>query len=91
VNCIACSSGATVALDVANTDYIAFCGGPTRDWVKSGLAISDARISASDLKRMLDTGTSNVMLTDVRSPVEFGICHLPGSISECVIQHLILD
>lgn len=62
-----------------------------RDWVKSGLAISDARISASDLKRILDSGTSNVTLTDVRSPVEFEICHLPGSISECVLQQLILD
>jgi adenylyltransferase/sulfurtransferase len=78
-------------VDVANTDYITFCGGLARDWVKSGLAFSGTRISASDLKRMLDTGTSGVTLIDVRSPVEFGICHLPGSISEFVLQRLMLD
>jgi len=84
-NCTACGTGAPAILDVTNTDYVAFCGGPMRDWVKTGLAVSDTRICASDLKRMLDTGTSNVTLIDVRSPAEFGICHLPGSISECVL------
>ena len=81
-NCLACGSGAPALLDVTNTDYITFCGGPARDWVKTGLAVSDKRICASDLKKMLDTGTSRVTLIDVRSSVEFGICHLPGSISE---------
>ncbi|KAF9784745.1 molybdenum cofactor synthesis 3 [Thelephora terrestris] len=81
VNCTVCGTGGSAALDVVNTDYIAFCGGPTRDWVKTGQAISDTRISASDLKRMLDTGTHNVRLIDVRSPIEFGICHLPESIN----------
>jgi adenylyltransferase/sulfurtransferase len=82
MGCTTCGVGASSVLDVANTDYIAFCGGPARDWIKTGQAVSDTRISASDLKRMLDTGTPNVRLIDVRSPVEFGICHLPGSISE---------
>lgn len=89
-NCIACDSG-TPALDATNTDYIAFCGGSTRDWVKTGLTISDTRISASDLKWMLDNGTPKVILIDVRSPVEFGICHLPGSISEYILQCLMVD
>ena len=66
-------------------DYIAFCGGPTRDWIKTGLAVSDARICPSDLKRIMDTGVSKVTLIDVRSSVEFGICHLPGSISEWIL------
>jgi len=78
--------GASAVLNVANTDYITFCGGPTRDWVKTGLLASDTRICASDLKRMLDTGTSKVTLIDVRSSVEFGICHLPGSISVCILS-----
>ena len=82
MSCTACGAGAPAVLDVPNTDYVAFCGGPTRDLVKTGLAISDTRISASHLKRILDVGTSNVRLIDVRSPVEFGICHLPGSISK---------
>lgn len=47
-----------------------------------GLAVSNTRISASDLKGILESGASNTRLIDVRSPVEFGICHLPGSISE---------
>ena len=63
-------------------DYIAFCGGPRKDWAKAGLAVSDTRVCASDLKRMLDAGGSKVTLVDVRDPVEFEICHLPGSISE---------
>ena len=84
LNCTACGAGAPTVLDVVNTDYIAFCGGPTRDWVKTGLAVSDGRICSLDLKRMLDTGVPNVTLIDVRSSVEFGICHLPGSISESI-------
>lgn len=82
MSCRACGSGASAVLDVANTDYEAFCGGPMRDSVTTGLTVSDARITASDLKRMLDTGTSNLRLIDVRTPMEFGICHLPGSLSE---------
>ena len=69
-------------MDVANTDYIAFCGGPRKDWVKTGLSVADERISASCLRKILDTGTSDVRLIDVRSAIEFGICHLPGSISK---------
>lgn len=71
-----------MVLDIANTDYVAFCGGPTRDWIRTGLVVSDRRISASHLKIMLDSGTPNVRLIDVRSPVEFGISHLPGSVSK---------
>ena len=66
-------------------DYVMFCGGPTRDWVKMGLVVSDKRICASDLKMMLDSSVSEVTLIDVRSPVEFGICHLPGSISKYIL------
>lgn len=79
---MACSAGGLAVLDVANTDYITFCGGVTKDWIKAGLTISDTRISASDLKRIMDAGSSDLRLMDVRSPIEFGICHLPGSISE---------
>ncbi|KAF9649686.1 hypothetical protein BDM02DRAFT_3166226, partial [Thelephora ganbajun] len=80
-SCTVCSSWDSAVLDVANTDYVAFCGGPTRDWVKTGLVVSDTRICASDLKRVLDIGASKATLIDVRSRVEFGICHLPGSIN----------
>ena len=90
VNCVSCSSEASAALDVANTDYIAFCGGPTRDWVETGLIVSGTRISALDLRRMLDNDTPEVTLIDVRSPVEFGICHLPGSISKWIPRHPVL-
>ena len=88
MSCTACGTDALAVLDVANTDYIAFCGGPSKDLVKTGMAVSDTRISASDLKRILDASTSNVRLIDVRTPVEFGICHLPGSISKRFLLRL---
>ena len=56
-----------------------------KDWVETGLAVSSTRICASDLQRMLGTSTSKVTLIDVRGATEFGICHLPGSISECIL------
>ena len=30
----------------------------------------------------MESGHGSIQLIDVRSPVEFGICHIPGSTSE---------
>ena len=37
---------------------------------------------SKDLSSMLSEPTDSVAILDVRSPTEFGICHLPSSISE---------
>jgi adenylyltransferase/sulfurtransferase len=42
---------------------------------------ADARVSAKDLWETQETGRRPV-LVDVRPAVEFGICALPGSLSE---------
>ncbi|THH04227.1 hypothetical protein EW145_g5676 [Phellinidium pouzarii] len=82
--CPACgdgdASGERIALE---SDYVAFCGGPRPDWVQKGLEIDNSRkrrrISAKELDEKLATDKYSVRILDVRSPVEFSICHLPGS------------
>lgn len=64
---------------IEETDYVQFCGGPTPDYVSSGLSGGDAskRVSAKYLEDALQQGQCRVL--DVRPRVEFGICSLPGS------------
>ncbi|EIN04934.1 hypothetical protein PUNSTDRAFT_122623 [Punctularia strigosozonata HHB-11173 SS5] len=76
-SCIACGSFPSATPE---SDYVAFCGGPTPNWVSEGLNPGDAgsRITASELGEALRVKPDSTVI-DVRPPTEFGICHLPGS------------
>ncbi|KAL5503872.1 hypothetical protein ACEPAH_7943 [Sanghuangporus vaninii] len=80
-NCPACGEEGERIGKISELDYVAFCGGPRPDWVERGLVMdgSRRRISAKDLSERLRNDDNSVRIVDVRSPVEFGICHLPGS------------
>jgi molybdopterin/thiamine biosynthesis adenylyltransferase/rhodanese-related sulfurtransferase len=54
-------------------DYEAFCGAAA-----APVAVG-AEISADELERCLDDGTSGIVVIDVREPWEWEIAHLPGS------------
>lgn len=78
--CAACGKEGQRAGIIAETDYVAFCGGERPNWVVLGAQEGkpDHRLKAQDLKQILESGQKPVLI-DVRPPVEFGICHLPAS------------
>ncbi|KAI0078294.1 hypothetical protein K474DRAFT_1660503 [Panus rudis PR-1116 ss-1] len=80
--CSACGTEGEKLGSISNTDYVAFCGGARPDWETQGLVVRDPqrRIRAADLHEQLQSGAP-LRIIDVRPPVEFGICHLPGSIN----------
>ncbi|EMD33301.1 hypothetical protein CERSUDRAFT_108116 [Gelatoporia subvermispora B] len=80
--CPACGDEGERVGAISETDYVAFCGGERPDWVSRGLAndSADTRIRAKELDAVLRE-RANVQLIDVRPAVEFGICHIPGSIN----------
>lgn len=82
--CPACGNeGQKVGTINEGMDYVQFCGGERPDWVSRGLVngSSEARVSAAELKRMLEGENQQEMrIIDVRPRTEFGICALPGSI-----------
>lgn len=81
--CPACGvEGQKIGAIDEGLDYVQFCGGERPDWVTQGLVpgLADARIRASELKRILSDGTGDAKIIDVRPRTEFGICALPGSI-----------
>ncbi|EJD48951.1 molybdenum cofactor synthesis 3 [Auricularia subglabra TFB-10046 SS5] len=77
--CAACGDAGQNKGSIEETDYVQFCGGPTPDYVSTGLTVSDAtkRVSVKDLRDAIQEGHSRVL--DVRPRVEYGICSLPGS------------
>ncbi|KAI5121241.1 hypothetical protein M0805_007248 [Coniferiporia weirii] len=84
--CPACGDGdANGARSALESDYVAFCGGPLPDWIRKGLEVKNDRernrIGAKELSEQLSANKQSVRILDVRSSVEFGICHLPGSIN----------
>lgn len=95
--CPACGDEGQKIGEIASTDYVAFCGGTRPDWETLGLHDGDHRIKAkvsdgnSLLNRLVHSAFQDLAavlqshpetrIIDVRPPVEFGICHLPGSIS----------
>ncbi|KAL1728212.1 hypothetical protein EV714DRAFT_215728 [Schizophyllum commune] len=84
-DCIACSNP-DAPIDVASTDYVQLCGGPRPDWESLGMEVRDPalRIDAKTLSTRLISPTPPLLI-DVRPPVEFGICRIEGSISECFV------
>jgi adenylyltransferase/sulfurtransferase len=59
-------------------DYEAFCGVPARAVQENGLE-ADRVIEPADLKQRLETG-NEVVLIDVRDPVEQQVAALPGAL-----------
>ncbi|PAV16606.1 molybdenum cofactor synthesis 3 [Pyrrhoderma noxium] len=81
--CPACGDEGERLGEISATDYVAFCGGPKPDWIERGLVVDGEgtrkRINAKELSERMESDNDSIRLVDVRSPVEFGICHIPGS------------
>ncbi|KAJ7470388.1 hypothetical protein FB451DRAFT_1253579 [Mycena latifolia] len=81
--CPACDSSDQKVGQIKEIDYVQFCGGPAPDWERRGLLVGepDHRISAKDFSQALEANRDDMVIIDVRPPIEFGICSLPGSIN----------
>ncbi|KAJ7197251.1 hypothetical protein GGX14DRAFT_668798 [Mycena pura] len=81
--CPACGNSDEKFGEINKIDYVQFCGGPTPDWESRGLSLGnpDHRISVRDFGRVCEEKREAITIIDVRPPVEFGICALPGSIN----------
>ncbi|KAF6088646.1 molybdenum cofactor synthesis 3 [Phyllostomus discolor] len=76
-DCAACGEQPTVT-DLQ--DYEAFCGSSATDKCRSLQLLSpEERVSVTDYKRLLDSGSPHVLL-DVRPQVEVDICRLPHAL-----------
>ncbi|XP_005866249.1 PREDICTED: adenylyltransferase and sulfurtransferase MOCS3 [Myotis brandtii] len=83
-NCAACGERPTVT-DLQ--DYEAFCGSSATDKCRSLQLLSpEERVSVSDYKRLLDSGSPHLLL-DVRPQVEVDICRLPHAL-HIPLKHL---
>ncbi|KAM7126486.1 adenylyltransferase and sulfurtransferase MOCS3 [Molossus nigricans] len=76
-DCAACGERPTVT-DLQ--DYEAFCGSSATDKCRSLQLLSPGeRVSVTDYKRLLDSGSPHLLL-DVRPQVEVDICRLPHAL-----------
>ncbi|XP_032950603.1 adenylyltransferase and sulfurtransferase MOCS3 [Rhinolophus ferrumequinum] len=83
-DCAACGERPTVT-DLQ--DYEAFCGSSATDKCLSLQLLSpEERISVTDYKRLLDSGSPHLLL-DVRPQVEVDICRLPHAL-HIPLKHL---
>ena len=83
-DCAACGDHPTVT-DLQ--DYEAFCGSSATDKCRSLQLLSPReRVSVTDYKRLLDSGSPHVLL-DVRPQVEVDICRLPHAL-HIPLKHL---
>ncbi|KAF8581064.1 hypothetical protein K439DRAFT_1647996 [Ramaria rubella] len=73
--CPACGKDGRKFGKIEEIDYVTFCGGRVPDFEASGLQAGQSGHRV--LQEALISGRARVI--DVRSPVEFGICHLPKS------------
>ncbi|KAF8802421.1 hypothetical protein BYT27DRAFT_7196607 [Phlegmacium glaucopus] len=89
--CPFCSNSDQGLKSITDIDYVQFCGGPTPDWVAQGTAPGylGHRIQPKDLEA-LRTSKKPLRIIDVRSPTEYGICQLSGSIN-IPLKDLILE
>lgn len=80
-DCAACSATYTItpaSLTSGSMDYVAFCGVTNPVSVLS----AEERVSASDLASVLaDPADHAPLVVDVRDPVQFELCNLPGSVN----------
>lgn len=76
-DCAACGERPTVT---GLQDYEAFCGSSATDQCRSLQLLSpEERISVTDYKRLMDSGSPHLLL-DVRPQVEVDICGLPHAL-----------
>ncbi|KAG6888505.1 hypothetical protein C0995_007843 [Termitomyces sp. Mi166 len=80
--CAACGTDEQRVGTIQDIDYVQFCGGPRPDWEARGLeaGAAGARVGVKDLEAALKSDRPPNLL-DVRSAMEYGICHLPLSIN----------
>ncbi|KNZ72364.1 Adenylyltransferase and sulfurtransferase uba4 [Termitomyces sp. J132] len=80
--CAACGTDEQRVGTIQDVDYVQFCGGPRPDWEARGLeeGAAGARVSVKDLEAALKSDRTPYLL-DVRSTIEYGICHLQSSIN----------
>lgn len=61
-------------------DYEQFCGIPQAKAQEEKQQMEMSEITVQELKQLLDSGTDNFVLLDVRNPHEYEIAQIPGSI-----------
>ncbi|MEM1240447.1 MAG: molybdopterin-synthase adenylyltransferase MoeB [Cyanobacteria bacterium P01_H01_bin.26] len=61
-------------------DYEQFCGIPDAQAAEAEQKAAIAEMSVTDLKSLLDSGTDDYVLLDVRNPNEYEIAKIPGSV-----------
>ncbi|HEY9908072.1 MAG TPA: molybdopterin-synthase adenylyltransferase MoeB [Thermosynechococcaceae cyanobacterium] len=61
-------------------DYEEFCGIPQAKAAEAAAQAGMQEITASELKQILDNGTAEHVLLDVRNPGEYEIARIPGSV-----------
>jgi adenylyltransferase/sulfurtransferase len=61
-------------------DYEMFCGIPQAKAAEAEQQASIAEISVTELKQILDSGSKDYLLLDVRNPHEYEIARIPGSL-----------
>ncbi|KAH8822922.1 hypothetical protein DL96DRAFT_1619837 [Flagelloscypha sp. PMI_526] len=89
--CSGCAQPSEQIASISETDYIQFCGGPPPDWETRGMSSGvNLRVNVHELAEVLKNETGQYRMIDVRPRVEFGICHLPGSIN-IPIQELVAN
>lgn len=82
-SCPACGTEGQKLGTIEDIDYVQFCGGERPDYVSLGREPGTAgfRITASELRDIVEHKPESVRIIDVRPRAEFGICHLPWSIN----------
>ncbi|MBW4516922.1 MAG: molybdopterin-synthase adenylyltransferase MoeB [Timaviella obliquedivisa GSE-PSE-MK23-08B] len=61
-------------------DYEVFCGIPQAKAAEEQQQANMKEITVQDLKQLLDSGTDDFVLLDVRNPNEYQIAQIPGSV-----------
>ncbi|MEM9163887.1 MAG: molybdopterin-synthase adenylyltransferase MoeB [Cyanobacteria bacterium P01_F01_bin.4] len=61
-------------------DYEEFCGIPDAAAAEAEQKAASAEMSVTDLKALIESGSSDYVLLDVRNPNEYEIAKIPGSV-----------
>ncbi|NMG06208.1 molybdopterin-synthase adenylyltransferase MoeB [Brasilonema sp. UFV-L1] len=61
-------------------DYEQFCGIPQAKAQEEKQQMETSEITVNELKQLLDSGTNDFVLLDVRNPHEYEIAKIPGSV-----------
>jgi len=61
-------------------DYEQFCGIPQAKAQEASQQTQIPEMTVTELKELIDSGTKDFVLLDVRNPNEYQICQIPGSV-----------